>query len=222
SATGLTWSQFAGGNFSALRQSLSWSTPYLSSEAATTTPVAEAEVPATAQSVLDVARAEGLTDPVAITPSNDGGAWVVSQVQRSWPLKQDSMAIDPASGTVVETVRFADWPVAGKLAEAGISFHMGILFGWLNQLLLIAIAGAVITLIVIGYRMWWRRRPKPPRTGLPTAPGRRVDTTAAYGILIAIAAVFGLALPLLGVTLVAFVAFDLARTIIRSATARHE
>lgn len=222
SATGLTWSQFAGGNVSALRQSLDWSTPYLSSEAATTAPVTEEEVPATAQSVLDVARTEGLTDPVAITPSTDGGAWVVSQVQRSWPLKQDSIAIDPASGTIVESVRFADWPVAGKLAEAGISFHMGILFGWPNQLLLIAIAGAVITLIVIGYRMWWRRRPKPPRTGLPTTLGRRVDTAGAYGVLIAVAAIVGLALPLLGVTLVAFVAFDLARTIIRSAAARDE
>lgn len=219
SATGLTWSQFAGGNFSALRQSLSWSTPYLSSEAATTTPVAEVEVPATAQSVLEVTRQEGLTDPVAITPSTDGGAWVVSQVQRSWPLKQDSMAIDPDSVTVVETVRFADWPIAGKLAEAGISFHMGILFGWPNQLLLIAIAGAVITLIVIGYRMWWRRRPKQPRTGLPTTLGRRVDSAAAYGILIAIAAVVGLALPLLGVTLAAFLAFDLARRVLQSARA---
>ncbi|WP_147271646.1 PepSY-associated TM helix domain-containing protein, partial [Brachybacterium alimentarium] len=214
SATGLTWSQFAGGNFSALRQSLDWSTPYLSSEATTTTQVAEEEVPATTQSVFDVARAEGLGDPVAITPSTDGGAWVVSQVQRSWPLKQDSMAFDPASGAVVESVQFADWPVAGKLAEAGISFHMGILFGWPNQLLLIAIAGAIITLIVIGYRMWWRRRPKPPRTGLPTALGRRVDTAAAYGILIAIAAVVGLALPLLGATLVAFVALDLARRLL--------
>lgn len=214
SATGLTWSQFAGGNFSALRQGLDWSTPYLSSDAVTTTPVAEGDIAATAQSVLEVARDEGLTDPVAIAPSTDGGAWVVSQVQRSWPLKQDSVAIDPASGAIVESVQFADWPFAGKLAEAGISFHMGILFGWLNQLLLIAIAGAVIALIVMGYRMWWRRRPKPPRAGLPKPLGRRVDTAAVYGIFIVTAVVVGLALPLLGVTLLAFVIFDLARRIL--------
>lgn len=220
SATGLTWSQYAGGNVSALRQSLDWSTPQVSSDAATTAPIAEGDVAETAQSVLEVARGEGMADPVAITPSTGGGAWVVSQVQRSWPLKQDSLAIDPTSGAVVESVRFADWPLAGKLAEAGISFHMGILFGWVNQLLLIAIAGAVIALVVIGYRMWWRRRPRPPRTGLPRPLGRPVDSAAAYGIFIAIAVVVGLALPLLGVTLIVFLACDLARRIVPAVVGR--
>jgi uncharacterized iron-regulated membrane protein len=211
SATGLTWSQYAGGNVSALRQSMDWSTPYLSSDVATTDTVAEDDVPATAESVLDVARDHGLSDPVAIAPSTDGGAWIVSQVQRSWPLKQDSMAIDPATDSVVGTTRFADWPLAGKLAEAGISLHMGLLFGWANQLVLIAIAVAVIVLVVIGYRMWWRRRPRPPRRGLPTPLGRPTDSAAAYGIMIGVAAAVGLVLPVFGVSLVGFVLVDLVR-----------
>ncbi len=213
SATGLTWSQFAGGNVSALRQSLDWSTPSVSTATVSSTPVTSQDVPATAETVLATARTAGLSDPVAISPNTEGGAWVVSQAQRSWPLKQDSVAIDPSSDTVVETIRFADWPLAGKLAEAGISLHMGILFGPVNQLLLILVAAAVIALIVIGYRMWWRRRPRAPR-GLPTPLGRPVDSAAAYGIVIAIAVVVGLMLPVLGASLVVFVLIDLARRII--------
>ena len=188
SATGLTWSQFAGGNFSALRQSLDWSTPYLSSEATTTTQVAEEEVPATTQSVFDVARAEGLGDPVAITPSTDGrsmgrlaGAALMAPPGlhgvRPRLRSRSSRACSSPTGRSPESSPKPDLLPHGNPPSAGPT-----------ELLLIAIARAIITLIVIGYRMWWRRRPKPPRTGLPTALGRRVDTAAAYGILIAIAA----------------------------------
>lgn len=211
SATGLTWSQYAGGNVGELRAAMSWSTPAVAADAGTAPAVPQAEVGATAESVLAVARQQGVTDPVAIIPSADGGAWTISQVQRSWPSKQDSLSVDPASGEVLELIRFQDWPLAAKLARWGVDAHMGILFGWVNQLVLIAIAASVITLIVIGCRMWWRRRPSGPRTVLPAPLGRRVDAAGAYGVLIAVAAVAGLALPLLGVTLVAFLVLDLAR-----------
>lgn len=214
SATGLTWSQFAGGNVSALRASLDWSTPTVSTDTKDAPVVSQDDVPQTAQKLLAIARENNLDDPVAIAPARDGGAWTVAQVQRSWPLKQDSLAIDPGSGSVVDSVKFEDWPLAGKLAEAGISLHMGILFGWVNQLVLIAVAAVVITLIVIGYRMWWRRRPKGPGAGLPKPLGRRVDTAGAYGILLAAAAMLGVLLPLLGVSLIVFMAVDLARQLL--------
>src|SRR5699024_1594270 len=124
SATGLTWSQYAGGNVGALRQSLDWSTPSVSTQAhagAPVAPVGEQRVPEVAQHMLEDSRAHGLADPVAITPGADGGAWVVSQVQRSWPLQQDSVSLDPATGQVLDSVRFEDWPVAAKFAEAGIA-----------------------------------------------------------------------------------------------------
>jgi uncharacterized iron-regulated membrane protein len=60
---------------------------------------------------------------------------------------------------VVDEVRFADYPVVAKLARWGIDGHMGVLFGWVNQLVLVAFGIGLITLIVLGYRMWWRRRP---------------------------------------------------------------
>src|SRR5699024_11402125 len=99
SATGLTWSQYAGGNVGALRQSLDWSTPAVSTQAHTGAPVApvgEQRVPEGAQHMLEGSRAHGLADPVAITPGADGGARVVAQVERSWPLQQDAVSLDTA------------------------------------------------------------------------------------------------------------------------------
>lgn len=56
-------------------------------------------------------------------------------------------------------MRFADYPPAAKLARWGIDGHMGLLFGLANQILLVLPAVGSISMIVLGYRMWWRRRP---------------------------------------------------------------
>lgn len=48
--------------------------------------------------ILKTARAEGLSDPVEIVPPADSSsAYVVRQIQRSWPEKPDSIAVDPAT-----------------------------------------------------------------------------------------------------------------------------
>ncbi|WP_226353604.1 PepSY domain-containing protein, partial [Pseudonocardia sp. ICBG601] len=113
SATGLTWSQFAGANVGDLRKAIDWTTPSVG----TGLPVAEtaatpdtatpmdaappsdtAAVGVIADRTLAAARAAGMTDPVAITPAAEAGqAWQVQQVKRSWPLKQDAMAVDPTT-----------------------------------------------------------------------------------------------------------------------------
>ncbi|GAA4828057.1 PepSY-associated TM helix domain-containing protein [Actinomycetospora corticicola] len=205
SATGLTWSQFAGTNVSALRTALDWTTPSVSAElpaASVPAPTGEA-----AERVLAAARAAGMTDPVAITPPEEAGqAWTVAQVQRSWPLKQDSMAVDPSSGTVLETIRYADWPVAAKLAEIGISAHMGILFGVANQLLLIALALGIIVVVVWGYRMWWLRRPT--RSGATAPGGTERPGVAAVAVVGLAAVVLGVFLPVLGASLLLFLLGD--------------
>ncbi len=76
--------------------------------------------------VLSAARAEGLGDPVEIVPPADASsAYVIKQVQRSWPEKQDSVAVDPATGEVTDVLRFADYPVLAKLSRWGIDLHTG-------------------------------------------------------------------------------------------------
>jgi len=94
-----------------------------------------------------------------------------------------------------------------------VDFHMGILFGLANQLLLIAFGIALCVLIVWGYRMWWMRRPaqsvvNPVQTlcqsGLALSGwGRAV--TAIVSVLL------GLAMPVMGVSLALFVLVDWLR-----------
>ncbi|CAM5724338.1 hypothetical protein SGLAM104S_07748 [Streptomyces glaucescens] len=108
--------------------------------------------------MLAAARAEGLTDPVEIqAPADASSAYVVKQVQRSWPEKQDSVAVDPATGEVLDVLRFADYPVLAELTRWGIDLHSGVLFGLVSQIALMLLAGSLILLVLWGYRMWWQR-----------------------------------------------------------------
>ncbi|MGA4878652.1 PepSY-associated TM helix domain-containing protein [Streptomyces lydicamycinicus] len=239
SATGLTWSAYAGANIGELRESLGQATPTVS------TAVAEQhaghdgssgmpgmpDMPSMDESkgnrsggsapadvgidkVLRTARAQGLTNPVEIgLPTDQGTAYVVKQVQRSWPEKQDALAVDPATGKVTDVSRFADYPVLAKLTRYGIDLHTGTLFGLANQIALAALALALIFLILWGYRMWWQRRPTRDRAlsfgrPLPRGAWRQVPLPVLIPLVAAVGVV-GWLVPLLGISLVAFLAVDI-------------
>ncbi|MGW2822088.1 PepSY-associated TM helix domain-containing protein [Streptomyces sp. NPDC001443] len=217
SATGLTWSTYAGANIDELRTSLGQSTPSVATAAGggehaghdAAAAGGDAGPGVGLDKVLAAARAEGLGDPVEIVPPADASsAYVVKQIQRSWPTKQDAVAIDPATGEVTDVLRFADHPVLAKLTRWGIDLHSGALFGLVNQLALMLLALALILLIVWGYRMWWQR-------GRGSAFGRPVPRGAwqhvpPYVLVpgLAAVAVLGWFVPLLGIPLVCFVAVD--------------
>ncbi|MFE2051929.1 PepSY-associated TM helix domain-containing protein [Streptomyces sp. NPDC059459] len=219
SATGLTWSTYAGANIEDLRVSLGQTTPSVSASAAGGGEHAghgaaagtggDAAHGVGLDKVLAAARAEGLGDPVEVVPPADASsAYVVKQVQRSWPEKQDSVAVDPATGEVTDVLRFADYPVLAKLSRWGIDLHTGSLFGLANQIGLMALAACLILLIVLGYRMWWQRgrgsvfgRPVPRGAWQQVPPAVLVPLLAAVAVL-------GYFVPLLGIPLAVFVAVD--------------
>lgn len=218
SATGLTWSAYAGANIDELRTSLGGATPTISSAAGE-----HAEHGGTASSgggqatpgagldkVLAAARAEGLTDPVEIQPPADASsAYVVKQVQRSWPEKQDSVAVDPATGEVLDVLRFADYPVLAKLTRWGIDLHSGVLFGLANQIALMLLALSLIVLIVWGYRLWWQRG-RGSAFGRPVPRGAWAEVPPQILVpLLAVVAVVGYFVPLLGIPLAAFLVVDI-------------
>jgi len=245
SATGLTWSQFAGTNVDTLRAALHWSSPSVhttlpaplglpgapATPPASGTSLSPAELATTAERVLAAARARGLGDPVQITPaSKPGRAWVVAQTQRSWPEKQDSVAVDPATGTVVDQLRFAEWPLAAKLARWGVDAHMGLLFGLASQIALAGLALGLICMIIWGYRMWWLRRPTRssgtvgpaggrPSGGRLTAGGPAVGPPGgtrrpgfgAVAMVGAVAIGVGVFLPVFGASLLVFLLVDALR-----------
>ncbi len=218
SATGLTWSTYAGENVTALRASLGWSTPSLQTELAGghaghgDAPAGGGAVdPADFDAVLATARAAGIDagQVEIVRPAEHGAAWTVTEVKRSWPTDVDAVAIDGATRAVVDQVRFADYPLIAKLARWGIDAHMGVLFGVANQLLLVAFGLGLITLIVLGYRMWWRRRPTRGPGGRPVPRGqlRRAARPAAIGAVV-LAVAIGWFAPLFGISLLAFLAVD--------------
>ncbi|MEU1256216.1 PepSY-associated TM helix domain-containing protein [Streptomyces chartreusis] len=217
SATGLTWSTYAGANIDELRTSLRQATPSISASAGgehgghggAAGAGGSGDHGVGLDRVLAAARAEGLGDPVEIVPPADASsAYVVKQVQRSWPTKGDTVAIDPATGEVTDVLRFADYPVLAKLTRWGIDLHTGVLFGLVNQILLMALTLALILLIVWGYRMWWQR-------GRDSAFGRPIPRGAWQQVppqilvpLVVVVAVIGYFVPLLGISLAAFIAVD--------------
>ncbi|MER7015426.1 PepSY domain-containing protein [Saccharopolyspora sp. NPDC000359] len=204
SATGLTWSLFAGENVTQLRSALSWETPSV----ATDLPHPPSGDVGFDQ-VHAAAIAHGVTGPVEITAPDDG-AYKVEQTERHWPTQLDAVAVDPGSGQVVSELRFADHSLVAKLARWGVDAHMGLLFGLPNQLVLAALVLGLASMVGMAYRMWWLRRPTrgfgaPPERGA----WRRVPGRVLAPIILAVAFV-GYALPVLGASLLLFLAIDVA------------
>jgi uncharacterized iron-regulated membrane protein len=249
SATGLTWSRHAGGHFTAALDATHSHAPTLDTALptpTTSTPgmpgpagtehhhsqpgaTSRAEAGDQVDQVLAVARTDGLHGPVEIAiPAESGTAWTVTQTDKRWPVRLSAAAIDPASGQVTARTRWADYPLPAKLSKLGVAAHMGLLFGLINQILLAALALGLICVIIWGYRMWWQRRPtRDNQTGrrvpLGSPPARgtwRELSKPALIIGILLVAAIGWALPVLGVTLLAFLALDLALALARRRSTR--
>lgn len=238
SVSGVTWSRYAGANVEELRTALSWTKPLPATSLAGDATAAHQEHHGTGTAtpsddpdvlladgvgidgVLATARAEGLGDPLYLTPPSDtASAWTAAENKRDWPTSYDTVAVDPADGDVVDRVDFADWPVMAKLSTWTIGAHMGILFGLANQIVLAALAIGLIAATLLGYRMWWLRRPRGAsrlRFGraVPGGAWRRLPVPVLVGG-IAVTALVGWFFPLLGISLVAFWAVDLALGAVR-------
>ena len=239
SATGLTWSQWAGSHVDRMRAAFGWLTPQVNTQLESAAPAAHdphaehhvghgAMGEMTAQlrvedfdPVLLAARAAGLdAGKLEIRPpSGAGRAWTVNEIDRSWPTRVDAVAIDGATMQIVDRTHFSDFPLMAKLTRWGVDFHMGILFGLANQLLLIAFGTALCVMIAVGYRLWWIRRParaafNPANTLIQAWFGLAWPARLLTAV---IAVLLGLALPLMGSSLVLCLAVDYLRW--RSATA---
>ncbi|MEV6278465.1 PepSY-associated TM helix domain-containing protein [Nocardia sp. NPDC051832] len=230
-ATGMTWSTYAGANVTALREQLSWTTPVVSAQV----PGSAAPAPASGGDhhhaghempkpenpeqrigqldvVYAVARADGITQGSEISvPSKPGQAFVVKERRLPGTYTVDAVAVDGSTGQVTDRLAFADWPLMAKLTNWGIAFHMGLLFGLPNQLLLLAAMIGLIFVICYGYRMWWQRRPTRGGSAFGRAPRRGVLRKTSPWItvpLVLAAAGIGWFAPLVGLSLVAFLIVD--------------
>lgn len=215
SATGLTWSKYAGENVDGLRAALGWTTPTISTSSGDHAAHSASGghqhggSHADVDRVAQAAAGKGLSGPLEIVwPAEAGAPYLVKEIDKSVPQRLDQVAVDATTGRVSAELRFADYPLAAKLTRWGIDGHMGLLFGLANQLLLALLASGLIALIVLGYRMWWQRRPtrgfgKPyPRGGW-----RKVHRAVLVPLFLLAVAV-GWFLPLMGISLAAFLVID--------------
>jgi uncharacterized iron-regulated membrane protein len=244
SATGLTWSQWAGGNIGVLRGYWGWSTPSVSTAlgkpAQMSMPVVDEhaghhmDMGAHKPSVLaDLslfdkalarARAEKIdAAKIEIRPASDpDSAWVIREIDGRWPTQVDAVSIDPDTLNIVDKVEFVSYPLAAKLTRWGIDAHMGVLFGLANQLVLVAFASGLAVMVVLGYVMWWRRRPTRSRVTQrqPTlVDAWRLLNRKSRWLIAFMTVVCGLSLPVMGCSLLGLIALDLLLSARRSSGA---
>nr|WP_090279955.1 PepSY-associated TM helix domain-containing protein [Mycolicibacterium komanii]CRL76028.1 putative iron-regulated membrane protein [Mycolicibacterium komanii] len=228
SVTGITWSRYGGETVNLLQERLNTAAP--SVDTALTRPQLVAPAghqhggPSApggdgmlhgADAALHAAVDAALRPPMWMyPPTNEGQGWQVAENKRDWPTRHDAVSVDPVTGTVTDRVDFADWPFLAKLTDWAIDAHMGVLFGVVNQVLLALTAIGLIAIIVRGYLMWWQRRPTRGSSwavGRPPVRGvlRGLHPAAVTAFVVA-AVALGWALPLFGLSLLAFVVADVA------------
>jgi uncharacterized iron-regulated membrane protein len=128
--------------------------------------------------------------------------WTVKSEAQNRPLNQ-TITYDLATGKELSRKGFEGKHPIDKAIGYGIAWHEGQLFGWVNQLIGLMTALALITLSVSGIVMWRKRKhgdglDAPP---LPTVPARMGGAVAILLILAAL-------LPLLAASLILLWLFD--------------
>jgi len=140
----------------------------------------------------------GIAPPVEISPPTARqNAWVARSVSQN-RTEVRMVAFSPMTGAIVAQESFATRHPIDQVVSVGVALHEGALFGWLNQLLGTLTAFGLIILSVSAFVLWRKRAPDGALGAPPAIPNARIG----YG-LVAIIVVFGLFLPVLGISLIA-------------------
>ena len=140
--------------------------------------------------------------------STEGGVTTYGAftVANHWPQRlseQRTLYLDQFSGRTIANATAAQDGVLARATSFGIDMHMGHQLGvWTRILATLACLG-VLTSVITGLLMWWKRRPA-GGTGLPKPAdaGTRAATPKRAKVVIGILAVaLGLVYPVFGVSL---------------------
>nr|WP_157272797.1 PepSY domain-containing protein [Paenibacillus daejeonensis] len=158
----------------------------------------------TVDEVTGIAERQQIAMPFTISmPQGERGVYTIA-TSHTRPGDNATLHVDQYSGAVLTDVRFADYGIMAKAITLGIALHEGRLFGWPNQLLGLITCLGVILIAFSSYVMWKKRKP----AGKLGAPGKPADARATWGVL-AIMIVFGLLMPLVGLSLLVVLVLDL-------------
>ncbi|RXR28456.1 PepSY-associated TM helix domain-containing protein [Sphingobium fluviale] len=155
--------------------------------------------------IVAKARNENLAFPVIISPpgapqrfgAKSSLMWTVRSDSQNRPQRQ-TIRYDADTSQEVSRETFADKHVIDRVVGYGIAWHEGALFGWVNQLIGLATALALVMLSITGFIQWRRRKPE-GGLGAPPAP----RTPAHSKGILAIGTFFFFTLPLFALSLVA-------------------
>ena len=214
-ASGLPWSGVWGSTFKLVREELGltkgrpdWKIGAAAGEHAAHDHVAMGHTmpPTSSLALLPQmvahARAERLAFPALVVPP--GAAQRFGPALAGWTIKSEaqdrtlvrSITYDTA-GSELKRTGFADKHPIDRLINYGISWHEGQLFGWINQLVGVLTAAALVGMASTSFLLWQRRRPD-GTLGAPP-PSRE---GAARGVTLIVLALC-LVLPMLALSLAA-------------------
>lgn len=162
------------------------------------------------------AQAERMAFPVAVLPPfapqhfgpPTGNVWTVKSETQNRPLTRQ-VTFDPSTGAETGRRGFADTHVVDRVVNTGIAWHEGQLFGWINQLIGLLTALALVSISILGVLMWLRRRPEGRVGAPPRVEGARLRWAIAALVVAAVL------LPLFGASLLILLAADRAARAIR-------
>jgi uncharacterized iron-regulated membrane protein len=218
--TGLPWANLWGQAFAAVRAEFGWvkgPTDWVVAGAQTRAAhdhslmhgiaMPAPHVPLSA--IVAKAEAMRLDFPVLIRPPGARSseapqidAWTVKSDTQNRP-RRVTVLFDAATGQQLSRATFADQHPIDRAVGYGVAWHEGQLFGWINQLIGLLTAAALITLSLSGFIMWRRRKPE-GRLGAP--PAQRHP--ARIGGVAMIIAGLTTMLPMLALSLIALLVID--------------
>lgn len=158
-------------------------------------------------SVAAFSRKSGFSEQFRINvPQEEGGVFTISADSMDGdthnPMGDRTVHVDRFTGKVLADVRFGDYSLPGKAMAVGIALHQANL-GWWNTALNTLFCLSVITMVVSGVAMWWKRRPS-GRLGAPHYPQNYRMPIGVLVIAIAVSVMF----PLTGIAVLAFALID--------------
>jgi uncharacterized iron-regulated membrane protein len=127
---------------------------------------------------------------------SDPKEWTAKSLTANRTQRVD-LVMDGASGAVKSRKDFGDRPLIDRIVGTGVAAHEGRLFGWANQLLGLMTAGGLVLVSSSAVLLWWRRR----EPGVLGAPRILVSPRFSWSLIV-LATVFGVYLPLFGLSLI--------------------
>lgn len=159
-----------------------------------------------------IAKGEHMVPGYAIIPpsdTDDGAETVYGSftVVNAWPQKlseQRTLYLDQFTGQTITNATAAQDGALARLTSFGVAMHMGNQYGLLTRIMATIACLGVLTSVVTGLLMWWKRRP----AGGSGLPARAATPRGAVVVMSAAAVVLGVLFPVFGLSVLVVLAVE--------------